>query len=1657
MDTAEHTGYASPGSAPEVASATCRTGMVASSGVGQLTKMLNDYMTQMKTKDEWIDDYINNFASSTFLKDAKKKAIQTETNILNPIMNDIMELTAFLNNIILIENKFNQLYKPHKATQEAARAQYAPNIAKYEQKPKVKSEVGSFVELMFGGQTVHSGSFQKWLDNVNKACQLQGIKVIGNSGAHCKKIERAFYKSFYGYSSRDNDEGYKEMTDVIRCSIIFDSFDSLYKAYSVIEQMAEKELTGGILRLKDRFHPRHMPFGYRDLLINVYCPGSSIVCEMQLHHILFYKLKKISHQMYVRARLFEREGYNAAYDYATKYVRPRVGEKCYQVTDDDVTSTALQHDDTDAKEEEIDHRALLKQWKLAKYAQTMEDEGWEDPVDWHELTDDDLKNDLGFSKGHIKKFRRKYTQWQEEYEAQKKQNIEQKDEEDDVQNDDALLEAQRKLLEEQKRLEKKQKEMILAQEEKYKAELEKFKASNVKQWEHKVFVYESDFDENGIVYGLATEWGALPWHNPALNGWISMKSSNVQEDSKPVSALVGRQTIRFLCDGYELKTAWFSLDFAELRICPTYYTLRHYATWNVEALRYWVLEGSIDGVEWIVIKRHRNDRALNRKGKAASWSLNSEFFFSKFRVRMTRENDNKHWYLACSGIEIYGVVKRGAAALNLPKPVPTEQKEEEEEYDVGGRVFTYTSDFDTNGIIHWLGTNKGTESESFLNPMDRGLATVTSVKLAPNSVDARNILGKETLRLATDHIQRGWIAIDLGQVYVKPSKYTLKHYVSWDTEALRTWELHGSNGCRPGTQSEWLVLMSHTDDASLNRIGATKTWDIPPTPTDEAFNKFRLVITGENSNGHWYLACSGFEIYGQVLDEIPAFVAPDKPVNLDKERVFEYQSDFDTNGLLYYLGTYAKTRPWANPNPQGIVSVTASSLGPDSSSIDSFVGRTVVRCLTKDHKNEYMMLDLKGVRLNVVQYTLRHYSSWDVEALRNWNLEASNDDANDKNWMVLKSHVNDSSLHAKGASHTWSVHTDGWFRYFRIILTGPNDNKHYFLCCSGIELYGTATGGLVSNSPIQSDPEPPHRVFKYVGNDFDDNGLLHYLGTLGKTQKWSNPHGNGQCIVSASSIMANSESIIHFVGRTTVRCVTQETKCAYMMINLLGIRIKLTHYTLRHYSSWDTEALRNWDLEASHDGKLWCVLRAHKDDQSLYKKGQAVTWPVEKVDQFYKYFRIILTGANSNGHHYLACSGIELYGIAAGGIIKNPVTTDRAPPGPYRKFEYVSDFDTNGIIYWLGTRGDTQQWQNPAQMAYSTPITVQSTPLMEDSQPISAICGRSLVRCVTQDKENAYWLLNFGTMRVRPTHYTLKHYSSWDIECLRNWKLEGRTPFGTWKLIADHKNDTSLSKKGATATFTVRTNEFFQQLSLMMTGPNDNKHWHLACSGLEVYGICAGGLVTVHNANLDTLPADDVKQEEFAPGQGVVESLGKDILVVMDGECDLRPAKSGVTVLALTGFPTVRGHFNLKSGTWYYEVELVTDQVIQIGFADVGFVADSANGKGIGDSRNSWAYDGWRQKKWNGDNSRYGGDIKWKTGDIVGCCLDYDHGEIRYYINGMDLGIAFNGIKFSEDGVFPAVTLSAMPQQSVKLVFDAAYLKHPIPYGFDAINTCNFT
>ena len=49
----------------------------------------------------------------------------------------------------------------------------------------------------------------------------------------------------------------------------------------------------------------------------------------------------------------------------------------------------------------------------------------------------------------------------------------------------------------------------------------------------------------------------------------------------------------------------------------------------------------------------------------------------------------------------------------------------------------------------------------------------------------------------------------------------------------------------------------------------------------------------------------------------------------------------------------------------------------------------------------------------------------------------------------------------------------------------------------------------------------------------------------------------------------------------------------------------------------------------------------------------------------------------------------------------------------------------------------------------------------------------------------------------------------------------------------------------------------------------------------------------------------------------------------------------------------------------------------------------------MGDTADSYAYDGNRLRKWNMKTMKYG--ESWLTGDVISCCIDCDEGSIRFY------------------------------------------------------------
>lgn len=171
------------------------------------------------------------------------------------------------------------------------------------------------------------------------------------------------------------------------------------------------------------------------------------------------------------------------------------------------------------------------------------------------------------------------------------------------------------------------------------------------------------------------------------------------------------------------------------------------------------------------------------------------------------------------------------------------------------------------------------------------------------------------------------------------------------------------------------------------------------------------------------------------------------------------------------------------------------------------------------------------------------------------------------------------------------------------------------------------------------------------------------------------------------------------------------------------------------------------------------------NDSLLQEKNESHTWNID-CKQYFSQFRILMNGINSSKKWNLVLSGFEIYGEIRGLSGKGDVIKPREIK---TAFKYSSDFDTNGICYALGTDFGTQAWENPHTKGL---LTVRPREILPGSQDEDAIVGRSTVRCILNDHPNSWFIVDFTPLMIRPTFYSLKHYASWDIECLRNWEFQ---------------------------------------------------------------------------------------------------------------------------------------------------------------------------------------------------------------------------------------------------------------------------------------------
>lgn len=188
-------------------------------------------------------------------------------------------------------------------------------------------------------------------------------------------------------------------------------------------------------------------------------------------------------------------------------------------------------------------------------------------------------------------------------------------------------------------------------------------------------------------------------------------------------------------------------------------------------------------------------------------------------------------------------------------------------------------------------------------------------------------------------------------------------------------------------------------------------------------------------------------------------VAP-TPFPESRRKSFIYSSDFDHNGVLYYLGTNLNTSSWENPANRHLASTSWSS-SPSGQTIANSIcilDLSPSECETGGNLVQpWWVIDLTpAYRVQLTAYSLRDGSNSSDTMIRNFEFQGSNDA---KTWTILDGHhVLDESIYQPLGTATWFPKRTAAYRYFRVLMLDRNAGGTFFLSLSGIELYGTLYG-----------------------------------------------------------------------------------------------------------------------------------------------------------------------------------------------------------------------------------------------------------------------------------------------------------------------------------------------------------------------------------------------------------------------------------------------------------------------------------------------------------------------------------------------------------------------------------------------------------------------
>lgn len=949
-------------------------------------------------------------------------------------------------------------------------------------------------------------------------------------------------------------------------------------------------------------------------------------------------------------------------------------------------------------------------------------------------------------------------------------------------------------------------------------------------------VYKSNFDKNGMLYFIGTNGlAANEWYNPVLSGRVKLTLSHPMCNSMKEYDIIERELINAFFGGSSPQYVIIDIG-PDVKASLTHYTIRHGFHGNNSFLYNYKFCGSVDGKIWDELDSFEGTRfSFGRQSVTLPVLKNQNKFYRYFRILQEGNyyvpdapNEGSP-FICLNGVEFYGTLSHRNTHLKVS----------DISFSVLSRSsksiqFKFVDNHDTNGIIYWIGTNGHTKE--FENPSKTGLIDVTlSSPVVPKECSKHDVIDRKPNEIYWGWGGEQWVIIDLKEHnFLKCTHFTIRHGLPSKDSYMTNWTFEGSND-----KENWDILYV-SKEACFKKEFDVVTINIKPT--NQYYRYFRIVQKEDPTNLNKFLSVSGIELYGELLFDPLNITNISKSILLKPSKGYEfvYSNDQDINGLLYWIGSKGLTEDYSNP--MGIVNLEYS-YPVDEQTAKILLDRSSSTVIWGGDA-QWVILDLTDeYKLKCTAFTLTNSSTNEKNFLKNWKFQGSNDK---KTWTTLYSAPN-SPFSETEKSHTYHIKPKSFYRYFRIIQESGN-----LVELSGIELYGqTNLKYFIKPDKPTKEGYKSRKRFDYV-EDLDTNGLLYWIGSSGGSYFYVNPGESEMISISTSHPLVSADMRLYDItsrfplyptywgGSTPLWfCVDLGENCMF----------SCNAYTLRHGYNRPNSYLCNWKLLASNDGKEWDVL--HYGKYTPFKKEyDTCTFKVKPNSKFYRYFKVVQEGNYSmsklslgdDGSPCMCINAFELYGeievslsspskflsLRLGIPLKNVPKT--------LMFSHSTDFDKNGLIYWLGTEGLTTNFKTPSRRGIVT-LTTSHQNALPDGANFHQILSRNNDSEIYWGGSSPQWFcIDIGEQNSFMCNaYTIKHGRSSNDSFISNWKLQGSNDNEEW-ITLHSVEETPFTKAHETITFKFKPIKFFRYFRIIQN-ENSSGEPYLSIGGFEMYGL----------------------------------------------------------------------------------------------------------------------------------------------------------------------------------------------------------------------------